>query len=80
MRIEGKFSGTDDDGNSYTVLMLRGQHRTFDQHHGEEWVDDALGELQTEDGRAVSPVSRGVYDIIDGTEAIRITSDDPDAP
>jgi hypothetical protein len=54
------------DGREYTIIAKR-------DDHGSELI-------RTEDGREVKHVSRGVYDVLDGSDVVRVTSDDPYAP
>ena len=63
------FLATDSDGNEFTVYLYR------------SWADAAPshGQLRTSDGRQVSRIGRGAYEIADRPR-IPITSDDPEAP
>ena len=79
MRVEATFKAVDGDDNQYTIHLLRDDHDVSDIHSGRGVAQGRLGQLQTSDGRYVSYLSPGVYEIIDGVEIIRITSTDPNA-
>jgi hypothetical protein len=80
MRVEATFKAVDRRGNQYTIHVLRDDHDVRDRRSGRVAAQDRLGQLQTSDGRFVSYVNPGIYEIIDGVESIRITSTDLNAP
>jgi hypothetical protein len=79
MRVERKILASDTDGNYYTILVLRDDHETFDQDRGRQMEPDALTTMKTDDGKSVTPISEGVYQIIYGPIVREVTSADPDA-
>jgi hypothetical protein len=80
MRVQTKFTASEADGNEHTIRVLRGEHEAIDPDGHRIMVPDALGRMWTDDGEFVSFVNHGVYDLIDGTKTIRVTSSDPKAP
>ena len=77
LRYIGSFGAVDSGGNSYTIheyaKAIRGRST------GSTHASAAARHLQTDDGRHVTRVDQGVYEI-NGWQPIRVTSDDPDAP
>ncbi len=74
-REEKRFIAEDERQTKYEIMV----YGTYRKKQG-RWVRDELAELETSGGRHVNRVEQGVYDIVDGTSYIRITSDNPDAP
>lgn len=80
MRMIGKFVAKEVDGTPHTLLILQDEHQTFDMHHGYGKADSGPATLKTDDGKEVNYVGKGEYEIFDGIDVIKVTSDDPDAP
>jgi hypothetical protein len=79
-RIVGTFTARDTMGNEIEVQVVRGFHRPVSTCDPATLAPDILLELRTGDGRHVSRIDQGTYEIIDGMETTRIWSDDPQAP
>jgi hypothetical protein len=75
---EGSFEAKDDEGNVYTIHMFRSEVQA-DTLEGPEKTPPALGQLRTQDGRAVKWLEKGRYEIVDDPK-VAISSDDPEAP
>jgi hypothetical protein len=80
MDAEATFEAVDQDGNRYKIHVRKSAHDVSDLHRGRAVTNDTAGELWTDTGLFVNYVERGIYDIVDGAEVIRISSADPSAP
>ena len=79
MRMERKILATDREGTYYTILVLRDDHETFDQDQGRQMELDELCTMRTADGKCVTPLSEGVYQIINGAIVTNVTAAVSDA-
>lgn len=61
------FIAVDDDGNELVIRKV-------------SVAGDVSATLMTDDGRHVTRIAKGAYQIIDGNDVIYIWSGDPDAP
>ena len=77
LRYVGSFGAVDSGGNKYTiheyVKVARGRSS------GKMYAAPEDKHLQTDDGRHINRVEKGVYEIM-GWQPIRVTSNDPAAP
>ena len=78
-KVIGTFTATGDDGERYTVEIVRG-YRRIEAGVGDQggWVEDSLVDFRTEDGLEVGCSSEGEdgYFFITGTR-VRLTPDVP---
>ena len=80
MRIVKTFTAVDGDGRHHTIHELQGEHDAGTMFPGPRASSDEMMELQTDHGQFVNYVGKGLYEVIQGTDTIRVTSDDPNAP
>jgi hypothetical protein len=80
MKIVREFTAVESDGTRYTIHELQGEHDMGTNVPGPHLAHHTLGKLRTAEGLSVNYVEKGVYDILYGTDAIRVTSDDHSAP
>ena len=74
----GEFRARDGFGHWHTVIVFQ---QIVDASTETDRNAEMLGSkiLQTEDGRSVNQVSKGLYEIVD-RPTVRLASDDPNAP
>ena len=75
LREEIRFTACDESQNKMVLIGYGHYGQEFNMHDGRHEVRRPLRTFKTEDGRSVSPVAGepGVFDIIEGTETIRLT-------
>lgn len=70
----------DDDGNEYMIVAHQGSINTTNLDSTRAQSMSNLPDLTTNDGRDVSYVSKGVYDVIGLSGTVRVRCDEPNAP
>jgi hypothetical protein len=73
------FKAAEKNGTEHTIQVILGYHEVVGEPGQTKMAEDTLMEMRTEDGRFVQPCEGG-FEIIDGTERIPLTSNDPNAP
>jgi len=79
VRAVKKFVATDKEGDRYIIRVYRGDHGIGTAPSELTTVGDDQAQLWAEDGHFVIRVRSGVYDMLCGTEKVRLTSDDAEA-